>query len=86
MQNVFTAMKKREEIRVEDVFLFYDTAAEKEPRDVKKDELTMGKFCSNPAAGKDNRQLCMLQLLRACTKAHHSLSSHHHFYISLQAA
>lgn len=60
--------------------------AEKEPRDVKKDELTIGKLCSNPAAGKDNRRLCMLQLLQACTKARHSLSSHHRFYISLQAA
>lgn len=30
---------------------------------------------SNFAAGKENSQLCMLQLLQACTKAHHSLPS-----------
>lgn len=64
----------------------FDTVAEKEPRDVKQDELTIGKLCSNSAAGKDNRRLCMLQLLQTCTKARHSLSSHHRFYISLQAA
>lgn len=71
---------------MQNFLLFYDTVAEKEPRNVKKDKLTIGKLCSNSAAGKDNRQLCMLQLLQACTKAHHSLSSHHRFYISLQAA
>lgn len=60
----------------EHFLLFYDAVAEKEPRDVKEEGLTIGKCCSDSAAGKDKSQLCILQLLEAYAKAHHSLSSH----------
>lgn len=76
-------------MKCEHFLVCYDTVAEKQPKDVKKDKLTISKCCFNFAAGKDNSQLCMLQLLQAYTKAHHSLSSEtktHCFYISLQAA
>lgn len=42
---------------------FNDAVAEKEPRDVKEEGLTIGKCCSDSAADKDNSQLCILQLL-----------------------
>lgn len=56
-------------------FCFMTPLLKKNQEMLKKDELTIGKLCSNSAAGKDNRQLCMLQLLQACTKAHHSLTT-----------
>lgn len=63
-------------MKYEHFLLFYDAVAEKEPRDVKEEGLTIGKCCSDSAAGKDNSQLCTLQLLQNYAKAYHSLSSH----------
>lgn len=63
-------------MKYEHFLLFYDAVAEKEPRDVKEEGLTITKCCSDSTAGKDKSQLCILQLLQAYTKAHRSLSSH----------
>lgn len=84
---VMTKTKKSEwRIKYEMSLCIMTLLLKKNQDTLKKDKGTIGKLCSSSAAGKDNRQLSMLQLLQACTKARHSLSSHHRFYISLQAA